>query len=97
MEPQPRVQIHQYNDPEILEFLNEHHVQYRLLGDHLFVIRCSEGDVGAGPGDWLTVAVDGDVEVKHGDQARRAWRAILTARRARARRLPATAQLPRRP
>lgn len=26
-----RVQIHQYNDPEILEFFNGHGVEFRLL------------------------------------------------------------------
>jgi hypothetical protein len=90
MEPSRRVQIHQYNDPEILEFLNDHRVQYRLLGDHLFVVRCRGRDVAAGPGDWLTTTPVGEVEVRHGDYARRAQLAIDSTRRGRA-------TLPKRP
>jgi hypothetical protein len=79
----PRVQIHQYNDPEILEFINGHGVEFRLVGDHLFIIRSRRRDLAAGPGDWLVVAPDGEVEVERGDYARRAQRAISRARLAR--------------
>ena len=78
-----RVQIHQYNDPEILEFINGHGVEFRLVGDHLFIIRSRRRDLAAGPGDWLVVASDGEVEVERGDYALRAQRAITRARRAR--------------
>jgi hypothetical protein len=90
VKPNPRVQIHQYNDPEILEFFNEHRVQYRLLGDHLFVIRSRGRDLAAGPGDWLRTAADAEVEVQRGDYARRARQAIERARQARAQRQPAS-------
>lgn len=83
MEPRQRVQIHQYNDPEILEFFNEHRVRYRLVGDHLFIIRSHGQDVAAGPGDWLGTAADGEVEVRRGDYVRRAQQAIESARRSR--------------
>jgi hypothetical protein len=79
----PRVQMHQYNDPEILEFFNGYGVEFRLVGDHLFVIRSRERDVAAGPGDWLVVAPDGEVEVERGDYARRAHRATTRAENAR--------------
>jgi len=79
----PRIQIHQYNDPEILEFINRHGVEFRLVGDHLFIIRSRRRDLAAGPGDWLVVASDGEVEVERGDYALRAQRAITRARRAR--------------
>lgn len=82
MEISPRVQIHQYNDSEILAFFNAHQVKYRLTGDHLFIIRRHGHDVAAGPGDWLAISADGEVEVQRGDYARRARQAILTARRA---------------
>ena len=78
-----RVQIHQYNDPEILEFFINNGVGYRLVGDHLFIIRSRKNDVAAGPGDWLVVASDGEVEVERGDYARRAQRAISRAKHAR--------------
>ena len=94
MEIRPRVQIHQYNDPEILEFFNAHRVQYRLIGDHLFIVRSRGRDVAAGPGDWLAISSDGEVEVQRGDYARRARRAIVKARQARRERdrdYPATA------
>jgi hypothetical protein len=90
MEVRRDVQIRQYNDPEILEFLNDHRVRYRLLGDHLFLVRSRERDVAAGPGDWLSTTPAGEVEVRHGDYARRAQRAIDSARRGRA-------TLPKRP
>lgn len=80
MNVRSRVQIHQYNDPEILEFFNEQHVEYRLVGDHLFIIRSRGRDMAAGPGDWLTAAGDGEVRVQRGDYARRAQRAIERAR-----------------
>jgi hypothetical protein len=83
MEICPRVQIHQYNDPEILEFFNAHHVEYRLVGDHLFIVRGPRGDAAAGPGDWLTVSAEGEIEVQPGDYGRRARQAIVTARQAR--------------
>jgi hypothetical protein len=78
-----RLQIHQYNDPEILEFFINYGVGYRLVGDHLFIIRSRKNDVAAGPGDWLVVASDGEVEVERGDYARRAQRAISRAKHAR--------------
>ena len=90
MEPGPRVQIHQYNDPEILEFFNEHRVRYRVVGDHLFIVRSRRREVAAGPGDWLTTAADGEVEVQRGDYARRARRAIERAMQARAKRQAAS-------
>jgi len=77
------VQIHQYNDPEILEFFNGNGVQYRLLGDHLFIIRSRGRDLAAGPGDRLTIGVHGEVEVHDGHYAQRAQRAIWKARQAR--------------
>jgi hypothetical protein len=77
------LQIHQSNDSEILEFFNVHEIDFRLIGDHLFVIRCREGDAGAGPGDWLYVAPDGSVGVTPGDDAPRAALAIAAARRMR--------------
>lgn len=83
MEPSRRVQIHQYNDPEILEFLNDHRVRYRLVGDHLFIIRSRGHEVAAGPGDWLRTTADGGIDVRRGDYARRARHAIESARRAR--------------
>ena len=71
----PRVRIHQYNDPEILEFFNGHGIEFQLVGDHLFMI-CSRGrDVAAGPRDWLVVGRDGEVEVQRGDYQLRAQRA----------------------
>jgi len=78
-----RVQIHQYNDSEVLEFFNGHGVEFRLVGDHLFIIRSRERDLAAGPGDWLVAAPGGEVEVERGDYALRARRAITRARKAR--------------
>jgi hypothetical protein len=78
-----RLQIHQYNDPEILEFFIGHGVAYRLVGDHLFIIRSRSVDLAAGPGDWVVVAADGEVEVERGDYALRARRAIARAKHAR--------------
>jgi hypothetical protein len=78
-----RVQIHQYNDPEILDFFIGHAVAYRLVGDHLFIIRSRRVDLAAGPGDWLVVAADGEVDVERGDYALRARRAIARAKHAR--------------
>lgn len=80
MEPNRRVQIHQYNDPEILEFFNTHRVRYRLVGDHLFIVRSRGHDVAAGPGDWLGTGPDGEVEVRPGGYAGRVQGAILRAR-----------------
>ena len=79
----PRVQIHQYNDPDILEFFNAHGFEYELIGDHLFIIRSRKRDLAAGPGDWLVVAPDGEVEVEGGDYALRAQRAPTSAKNAR--------------
>ena len=83
MEIPRRVQIRQRNDPEILEFFNAHRVEYRLIGDHLFIIRGRRGDMAVRPGDWLVLAADGEVEVRPGDDARRAQRALQVAKRAR--------------
>ena len=80
-----RFQIHQYNDPEILEFFDGHGVKHRLLGDHLFIIRSRGQDVAAGPGDWLAIAPDGEVEVQRGDYTVRAQRRIKSAKQARER------------
>ncbi len=79
----PRVQIRQYNDPEILQFFNTHGVQFRLVGDHLFIIRSRARDLAAGPGDSLAVTSDGEVEVERGDYALRAERAIGRSKNAR--------------
>jgi hypothetical protein len=79
----PRVQIHQYNDPEILGFFNGHGVEFRLAGDHMFIIRSRERDLAAGPGDWFVVAPDGEVEVERGDYAHRARRAVTRAKNTR--------------
>jgi hypothetical protein len=76
-----RVQVHQYNDSEILEFFNRHGVEFRLVGDHLFIIRSRKSDLAAGPGDWLVAGPDGEVNVQRGDYALRAQRAITRARR----------------
>ena len=83
MEIAGRVQIHQCNDPEILEFFNAYRVEYRLIGDHLFIIRGRRGDLPVGPGDWLVIAADGEVHVRPGDDARRAQRALQVARQPR--------------
>lgn len=79
----PRVQIHQYNDSEILEFFTRHRVDFRLVGDHLFVIRCGRRDLAAGLGDWLVAAPGREVEVDRGDDALRAQRAITRPKKAR--------------
>lgn len=82
-----RVQIHQYNDPEVLEFLNGNGITYRMAGDHLFILRGARRELAAGPGDWLAVTPSGELEVIAGDYALRArlaqWRAEK-ARRAHA-------------
>lgn len=78
-----RVQIHQHDDSGLLEFFNTHGVEYDLTGDHLFIIRSREMDMAAGPGDWLVVGPDGEVDVERGDYARGAQRAITRARNAR--------------
>lgn len=78
-----RVQVHQYNDSEILEFFNRRGVEFRLVGDHLFIIRSRQSDLAAGPGDWLVAGSDGEVDVQRGDYALRAQRAITRARTAR--------------
>lgn len=70
--PPTRLQIHQYNDPEIVHFFNECRVKYDLVGDHMFVIHCRTGKRAAGPGDWLVARPDGEVEVELGDYAMRA-------------------------
>lgn len=78
-----RVQIHQYNDPEVLEFLNAHRIEFRMAGDHLFILRGARRDLAAGPGDWLAVAPGGELEVIRGDYALRARLAVLRAKKAR--------------
>jgi hypothetical protein len=78
-----RVQVHQHNDSRLLEFFNTHGVEYDLTGDHLFIIRSRKMDMAAGPGDWLVVGPDGEVDVERGDYALRAQRAITRARNAR--------------
>ena len=83
MEIRPCVQIRQNNDPELLEFFNAYHVQHRLVGDHLFIIRGRGGEVAAGPGDWLAISAGGDVDVQRGDYAERARRAALRVRHSR--------------
>jgi hypothetical protein len=75
-----RVQIHQYNDPEILEFFVGHGVEFDLVGDHLFIIRTRKMDLAAGPGDWLVVGLNGEVDVQRGDYALRAQQAITRAK-----------------
>ena len=75
-----RVQNHQYNDPEILEFFIKHGVEHRLVGDHLFIIRGRKGELAAGPGDWLVAGPGGEVEVEGGDYALRAQRTISSAK-----------------
>ncbi len=67
-----RLQIQQFNDWEILEFFNVHGIEFGLVGDHRFVIRSRETHVAAGPGDWLSVAADGEVEVERAADGRRA-------------------------
>lgn len=79
MEVRPQVQIHQYNDPEILEFFNRHRVQYRVVGDHLFIIRAGGREIAAGPGDSLTTSASGAIEVRRGDYLRRARSSQMTA------------------
>ena len=83
------IQIHQQNDPEILKFFSDHRVRYRLAGDHLFIIRSRGRSVAAGPGDWLTVAADGEIEVRSGGYLARAQRAVTKAKIRRKRRLGA--------
>ncbi|HUO74350.1 MAG TPA: hypothetical protein VMU39_26495 [Solirubrobacteraceae bacterium] len=83
MDAEQRLQIHQYNDPEILEFFATHGVDYRLVGDHLFIIRSRRSEVAAGPGDWLVAATDGAIEIERGCDERRALTAIARARSAR--------------
>jgi hypothetical protein len=78
-----RIQVRQCNDSELLGFFGEHGVAYDLIGDHLFIIRSRKRASAAGPGDWLVARPDGGVEVERGDYARRAQRAITTARNAR--------------
>jgi hypothetical protein len=88
-----RVQIHQYNDPEILEFFIKYEVEYRLAGDHLFIIRSRNSELAAGPGDWLVAGPSGEVEVERGDYALRAQRAISRAKFLRRARSKVVAQV----
>ena len=82
--PDPtQVQIHQYNDAELIEFFNRHRVEYDLIGDHLFIIRSRSRDLAAGLGDWLVVSADGEIAVEPGDCARRARQAIKRTKNAR--------------
>ena len=78
-----RVQIHQYNDPEILEVLNAHQIDFRMAGDHLFILRGASRELAAGPGDWLAITPGGELEVISGDYALRARLALRRARKAR--------------
>lgn len=78
-----RVQIHQYNDPEVLEFLNAHRIDFRMAGDHLFILRGASRELAAGPGDWLTITSGGELGVIRGDYALRARRALRQARKVR--------------
>jgi hypothetical protein len=78
-----RVRIHQYNDPEVLEFLNAHSIEYQLAGDHLFILRGARGDLAAGPGDWLAVTPGGELELTRGDYALRVRLAVRRAEKAR--------------
>jgi hypothetical protein len=81
-----RIQVRQYNDPELLGFFNECGVEYDLVGDHLFIIRSRKRDLAAGPGDWLVAGPDDEVDVERGDYALRAQRALTRARNARRKR-----------
>ena len=75
-----RIQVRQYNDPELLGFFNEYGVEYDLIGDHLFIIHGRKRDLAAGPGDRLVVRPDREVDVERGDYALRAQRAITRSR-----------------
>ncbi len=91
-----QIQIHQYNDSEILEFFNTHRVDYDLIGDHLFIIHSRSGDLGAGLGDWLVAGPDNEVDVERGDYLLRAQEGIRVAKAHRARtRVVARPLLPR--
>jgi hypothetical protein len=79
----PRVQVRQSNDWEVLKFLNTHSVKYSLTGDHMFVIHGHQRDMHAGLGDWLCIALGGDVDVEHGVYALHAQRTIEGAQHAR--------------
>jgi hypothetical protein len=57
------IQIRQWNDPELLAFFNVNAVEYRLVGDHMFIIHSADGNVAAGLGDWLTLGADGQIAV----------------------------------
>ena len=76
MEFAPKVQIRQFNDWDVLAFLNAHDIKYSLTGDHMFVIHGLGRDMRAGPGDWLCLQPDGDVDVERGVFALHAQRAI---------------------
>ena len=80
MEVDSRLQIHESNDVEILEFFNAHGIEFGLVGDHRFAICSRETDVVAGSGDWLSVAADGEVEVEREADARRTQQAITGGR-----------------
>ena len=49
MQLDDQIQIHQYNDPAVLEFFIKSAVAYHRVGDHLFISRSSGHDVAAGP------------------------------------------------
>ena len=53
-----RIQVRQYNDPDLLGFFNEYGVEYDLIGDHLCIIRTRKMDLPAGPGDWLVAGLN---------------------------------------
>lgn len=83
MEVAHRVQVRQCNDWDVLAFLNAHRIEYSLTGDHLFIIRGHQRDMGAGPGDWLCLGPDGDVSVERGVFALHGPRAIERAHQVR--------------
>lgn len=76
-----RVQVLQTNDWQLLAFFNTHDVDYSVRGDHLFVIHEPTGDINAGPGDWLSIGPDGEIEVERGLYELRALRAMKAAER----------------
>jgi hypothetical protein len=81
MDAIPWIQIRQYNDRQIVEFFESHWVDFRQVGDHLFIIDSRGEEVRARPGDWLVVAADGQVEVERGGYSRRSQRFASRSRR----------------
>jgi hypothetical protein len=74
-------------------FFIKYEVEYRLAGDHLFIIRSRNSELAAGPGDWLVAGPSGEVEVERGDYALRAQRAISRAKFLRRARSKVVAQI----